>query len=106
MIGNIGGISIDCPPIRHNLTIGSRFNGGKAMETKMLDAHIPLPLAARLDALAADLALPRDVIVAEAITTWLDSEERRRIATLRTLAAANTIVVVEHDRVIDWADSL
>ncbi len=54
----------------------------------------------------ADLALPRDVIVAEAITTWLDSEERRRIATLRTLAAANTIVVVEHDRVIDWADSL
>ncbi|ULR45183.1 CopG family transcriptional regulator [Rhizobium sp. K102] len=76
------------------------------METKMLDAHIPLPLAARLDALAADLALPRDVIVAEAITAWLDSEERRRITTLRTLAAANTIVVVEHDRVIDWADSL
>ncbi|WP_064684480.1 hypothetical protein [Rhizobium bangladeshense] len=76
------------------------------MEMKMLDAHIPLPLAARLDALAADLALPRDLIVAEAITAWLDSEERRRITTLRTLAAANTIVVVEHDRVIDWADSL
>ncbi|MBB2685332.1 MULTISPECIES: CopG family transcriptional regulator [Rhizobium] len=76
------------------------------METKMLDAHIPLPLAARLDALAADLALPRDLIVAEAIAAWLDTEERRRISTLRTLAAANTIVVVEHDRVIDWADSL
>ncbi|MBB2673596.1 CopG family transcriptional regulator [Rhizobium sophoriradicis] len=76
------------------------------METKMLDAHIPLPLAARLDALAADLALPRDLIVAEAIAAWLDTEERRRITTLRALAAANTIVVVEHDRVIDWADSL
>lgn len=76
------------------------------METKMLDAHIPLPLAARLDALAADLALPRDLIVAEAIAAWLDTEERRRISTLRALAAANTIVVVEHDRVIDWADSL
>ncbi|MBX4955464.1 CopG family transcriptional regulator [Rhizobium lentis] len=76
------------------------------METKMLDTHIPLPLADRLDALALDLALPRDVIVTEAITAWLDSEERRRITTLRTLAAANTIVVVAHDRVIDWADSL
>ncbi|OWV70072.1 CopG family transcriptional regulator [Rhizobium sp. R634] len=76
------------------------------METKMLNAHIPLPLAARLDALALDLALPRDQIVIEAIAAWLDTEERRRIATLRTLAAANTIVVIEHDRVIDWADSL
>ena len=106
MIDNIGGIAIDCPPTGHNLTLRSRFNGGKAMETKMLDAHIPLPLAERLDALALDLALARDAIVTEAITAWLDSEERRRIATLRTLAAANTIVVVEHDRVIDWADSL
>ena len=66
------------------------------METKMLDAHIPLPLAERLDALALDLALPRDVIVTEAVTAWLDHEERRRIATLRTLAAANTIILVEH----------
>jgi len=76
------------------------------METKMLDAHIPLPLAERLDALALDLALPRDEIVIEAIAAWLDSEERRRIVALRTIAAANTIVVVEQDRVIDWADSL
>ncbi|EJZ19710.1 ribbon-helix-helix domain-containing protein [Rhizobium sp. Pop5] len=76
------------------------------METKMLDAHIPLPLAERLDAMAIDLAQPRDEIVTEALTAWLDREERRRIAALRTIAAANTIVVVEHDRVIDWADSL
>ncbi|WHO74771.1 CopG family transcriptional regulator [Rhizobium sp. BT03] len=76
------------------------------METKMLDAHIPLPLAERLDALALDLALPRDEIVTEAVTAWLDQEEHRRIAALRTLAAANTIILVEHDRVIDWADSL
>ena len=106
MIDNIGGITVDCPPTGHNLTIRSRFNGGKVMETKMLDAHIPLPLAERLDALALDLALPRDEIVIEAIAAWLDSEERRRIVALRTLAAANTIVVVEHDRVIDWADGL
>ncbi|MBB3914016.1 CopG family ribbon-helix-helix protein [Rhizobium fabae] len=76
------------------------------METKVLDAHIPIPLAERLDAMAIDLAQPRDEIVTEAITTWLDREERHRITALRTIAAANTIVLVEHHRVIDWADSL
>ncbi|MBW8789901.1 MULTISPECIES: ribbon-helix-helix protein, CopG family [Rhizobium] len=76
------------------------------METKMLDAHIPLPLAERLDALAIDLALPRDEIVTEAITAWIDQEERRRITALRTIAAANNIVLIEHHRAIDWADSL
>ncbi|OAV52582.1 CopG family transcriptional regulator [Rhizobium sp. WYCCWR10014] len=76
------------------------------METKMLDAHIPLPLAERLDALAFALGLPRDEIVAEAIVTWIDQEEHRRLVALRTIAAANTMVVVETHRVIDWADSL
>ncbi|NEJ01484.1 CopG family transcriptional regulator [Rhizobium ruizarguesonis] len=76
------------------------------METKMLDAHIPLPLAERLDALAIDLALPRDEIVTDAITAWIDQEERRRITALRTIAAANTIVLIENHRAIDWADSL
>ncbi|MBY3221195.1 ribbon-helix-helix protein, CopG family [Rhizobium leguminosarum] len=76
------------------------------METKVLDAHIPLPLAERLDTLAFALGLPRDEIVAEAITAWLDQEEQRRLVALRTIAAANTMIVVEHHRVIDWADSL
>lgn len=76
------------------------------METKMLDVHIPLPLAEKLDALAFALALPRDEIVTEAIATWIDNEEHHRLVALRTMAAANTMVVVEHHRVIDWADSL
>jgi len=76
------------------------------METKMLNAHIPLPLAEKLDALAFALAMPRDEIVAEAIATWIDNEEHRRLIALRTIAAANTMVVVETHRVIDWADSL
>ncbi|MGO7917369.1 CopG family transcriptional regulator, partial [Rhizobium ruizarguesonis] len=60
----------------------------------------------RLDALAIDLALPRDEIVTDAITSWIDQEERRRITALRTIAASNTIVLIEHHRAIDWADSL
>lgn len=51
-------------------------------------------------------ALPRDEIVTDAITAWIDQEERRRITALRTIAAANTIVLIEHHRAIDWADSL
>ncbi|MGO8506422.1 CopG family transcriptional regulator, partial [Rhizobium leguminosarum] len=57
-------------------------------------------------ALAFALVLPRAEIVAEAIATLIDPEEHHRLVALRTLASANTMVVVEHHRVIDWADSL
>lgn len=76
------------------------------METKMLAAHVPLPLAGRLDEISAQLGISRDVIVSEAIAEWLDREEERRLATLRALAGASALVVVERHRVRDWADSL
>jgi predicted transcriptional regulator len=76
------------------------------METKMLAAHIPLPLAGRLDETAAQLGISRDVIVSEAIAAWLDREEGRRLLAFRAIAGASALVVVERHRVTDWADSL
>jgi predicted transcriptional regulator len=75
------------------------------METKTLNAHLPLPLAEKLDALADALDVPRDSIVTEAIANWIEREERQRIFTLQSLAS-NSLIIVEHHRVIDWADSL
>jgi predicted transcriptional regulator len=76
------------------------------METRMLAAHIPLPLAEKLEELSEALDCSRDAIVAQAIAEWIDREEVRRLAVLRMLARADALFVVEHHRVIDWADSL
>jgi predicted transcriptional regulator len=76
------------------------------METKVLNAHVPLPLAQKLDAIAAQLDLPPERIVADAIAAWIDREEEQRLAELRHILAASAIIVVEQHRVIDWADSL
>lgn len=76
------------------------------METKMLKAHIPLPLAERLHDVANHLGIEPSAIVGEAIATWLEREEERRLLDLRSLASANAMFVVETHRVTDWADSL
>jgi predicted transcriptional regulator len=77
-----------------------------AMEKQTLTAHVPLAIAERLAATAEHLDMSTDQIIAEALNAWLDREQDRRLVALRTIAATNPIVVVEHDRVIDWADSL
>ena len=76
------------------------------METKMLKAHIPLPLAERLQDVADQLGIETSAIVSEAIAAWLEREEERRLLDLRALAGANAMFVIETHRVRDWADSL
>jgi len=76
------------------------------METKMLKAHIPLPLAERLQDVATHLGIEPSAIVSEAVAAWLERQEERRLLDLRSLAGANAIFVVETHRVTDWADSL
>ena len=76
------------------------------METKMLKAHIPLPLAERLQDVADHLGIEPSAIVSEAVAAWLERQEERRLLDLRSLASANAMFVVETHRVTDWADSL
>ena len=63
------------------------------METRMLAAHIPLPLAEKLEELSEALDCSRDAIVAQAIAEWIDREEVRRLAVLRMLARADALFV-------------
>ena len=72
---------------------------------KTVLSSIPLPLAERLDALVEQLEMSYDEVVAEAISAWIEREEERRLLAFRTLASANSMLV-EGNRVIDWADSL
>lgn len=76
------------------------------MSTKVLTAHVPLPLAKKIDQIAARLERPRGWIVKQALTAWVDQEEERRALTLEALADVDAARVIDHQAVQAWADSL
>ncbi|ATU94061.1 CopG family ribbon-helix-helix protein [Phyllobacterium zundukense] len=76
------------------------------METKVLTAHIPLPLAEKVDQLATRLERSRGWIVKQALAAWIDQEEERRRLTLEALSDVDVGRVVDHHAVQAWADSL
>ncbi|HXC25243.1 MAG TPA: ribbon-helix-helix domain-containing protein [Gemmatimonadaceae bacterium] len=76
------------------------------MTTKVLTAHVPLPLVERVDQLAARLERPRGWIVKQALMAWIDQEEERRQLTLDALADVDAGHVIDHQAVQVWADRL
>ena len=76
------------------------------METKVITAHVPLPLAEKVDELAARLERPRGWIVKQALSAWVDQEEERRRLTLEAIADVDAGRVIDHRVVKAWAESL
>lgn len=76
------------------------------METKVITAHVPLPLAEKVDQLAARLERPRGWVVKQALYAWVDLEEERRRLTLEALADVDAGHVVDHQAIKAWAESL
>ena len=76
------------------------------METKVLTAHVPLPLAEKVDEMAARLERSRGWIVKQALAAWIAQEEERRRLTLEALADVDAGRVVDHKAVQAWARSL
>lgn len=76
------------------------------METKVITAHVPRPLADQVDALASRLERPRGWIVKQALQAWVDLEEERRRMTIEALADVDAGHVVDHRAVQTWAESL
>ena len=74
--------------------------------TKVLTAHVPLPLAEKVDQLAARLERSRGWIVKQALTAWVDQEEERSCLTREALADVDAGRVIDHQAVQAWADSL
>lgn len=79
---------------------------GLNMTTKVLTAHIPLPLADKVDQLAARLERSRGWIVKQALSAWVDQEEERERFTLEALADVDALQVIDHQAVQAWATSL
>ncbi|ESY69417.1 ribbon-helix-helix domain-containing protein [Mesorhizobium opportunistum] len=76
------------------------------MDTKVITAHVPLPLAEKVDQLAARLDRPRGWIIKQALSAWVDLEEERRRLTLEALADVDAGRVIDHQAVQAWAESL
>ncbi|GAB5508299.1 MAG: ribbon-helix-helix domain-containing protein [Rhizobiaceae bacterium] len=76
------------------------------MDTKVLTAHVPLPLADKVDQLAGRLERSRGWVVKQALSAWVEQEEERRRLTLEAMADVDAGRVVPHEAVLAWADSL
>ncbi|WP_404361512.1 CopG family ribbon-helix-helix protein [Methylotuvimicrobium sp. KM1] len=75
-------------------------------ETKVLTAHVPLPLAERVDRMAERLERSRGWIMKQALSAWLSQEEERERLTREALADVDAGLVIDHQAVQEWADSL
>jgi predicted transcriptional regulator len=74
--------------------------------TKVVTAHIPIPLAEKIDQLANQRERSRGWIFKQALSAWIDQEEERHQLTLEALAGVDVGNVIDHQAVQAWADSL
>jgi predicted transcriptional regulator len=74
--------------------------------TKVLTAHVPLPLAEKVDQIAARIERSRGWIVKQALSAWIEQEEERRQLTLEALLDVDAGRLVDHQSVQAWAASL
>ncbi|ACE85044.1 CopG family ribbon-helix-helix protein [Cellvibrio japonicus] len=75
-------------------------------DTKVITAHIPLPMAEKIDVLAARLERSRGWIIKQALATWIDQEEERNRLTREALDDVDQGRVIDHLSVTAWAESL
>ena len=75
-------------------------------ETKVLTAHVPLPLAEKVDQVALRLERSRSWIMKQALSAWIDQEEEHSRLTREALADVDACRVIDHQAVQAWADSL
>ena len=76
------------------------------MDTKVLTAHVPIPLAKKIDQMAERLERSRGWIIKQALSDWLLQEEERHRLTLEALQDVDAGAVIDHQSVQAWADSL
>lgn len=75
-------------------------------ETKVLTAHIPLPLADKVDQLAARFERSRGWVVKQALMDWVSREEEHSRLTQEALADVDASCFIDHAAVVAWSTSL
>lgn len=74
--------------------------------TRVLTAHVPLPIADKVDQIAARLERSRGWIMKQALSAWIAQEEERDRLTQEALADVDAGRVIDHQAVQAWAGSL
>lgn len=82
------------------------LEGRFTIKTKVLTAHVPLPLAEKVDRIAARLERSRGWVVKQALLAWIEQEEERSRLTREALADVDAGRVIDHQAVQAWAESL
>lgn len=75
-------------------------------DTKVITTHLPLPLADKLDAMAAQLERSRGWIMKQALSAWMQQEEELSRLTREAMADVDAGRVVDHSVVRAWSDRL
>jgi len=75
-------------------------------DTRVLTAHVPLPLAKKVDMMATRLERSRGWIMKQALAAWISQQEERDRLTQEALSDVDAGEVIEHQAVQAWADSL
>lgn len=78
----------------------------KQVQSKVFTAHVPLPLADKVDQLAARIERSRGWVIKQALSAWIEQEEERYQMTLEALADVDAGRVVDHETILAWAESL
>ncbi len=78
----------------------------KAPETRVVTAHIPSELAEKLDYYASLFDRSKGWIIKQALSDWVDWEERKHQMTLEALADVDAGRVIPGEEIKAWIDSL
>lgn len=76
------------------------------MNNKVITAHVPPPLADKLDQKSAQMERSKNWIIKQALWLWLEQEEYKHQLTLEALADVDANRVVDHQKVKAWVESL
>jgi predicted transcriptional regulator len=79
---------------------------GTQTDTRVLTAHVPIPLAEKVDQMAVRLERSRGWIMKQALSAWVEQEEERYRLTLEALADADSGRLIDQQAIQAWADSL
>ena len=74
--------------------------------TRVMTAHVPLPLAEQIDQLAAKLDRSRGWVVKQALAAYVDREAERYRMTMEAMADVDAKSGISHQDVKAWAAAL
>ena len=77
-----------------------------AIETRVMTAHVPRPLAEQVDQLASKLERSRGWVLKQALVAYVEREAERHRLTVEAMADVDTQNRLTHQDVKAWAATL